>query len=95
MTSSPRMLLTGIAFLVNTVVLVISAVFFDPVWSGLTYAIYGIKYSKAPVIDPGITVFIPGLYFGMLLCMWFALLYCVYMESIRREDYPYGGGGYS
>lgn len=89
MASSARLLLTGIALVVNTVVIIISAFMFDMVWAALTVATLGFVYTSTPKLDPGMTLIIPAIYFGMLLCMWFALLYSAYMQATRVEDYSY------
>jgi len=95
MTSSARMLMAGLALVVDTVIIIISAIWSDMIFRPLYAATMGFQYGSKPPLDPGMTLVIPGIYFGMLLCMWFALLYCVYMESIRNEGMPHiQQGGY-
>jgi hypothetical protein len=91
MAVSARMLLAGLAFMTDTVVLIISALWADVVFHPLFTWYYSFQYTKTPVIDPGVIWWIGPVYFGMLICMWLALLYSLYAMSIQTVDYQYGG----
>ena len=67
MATSAQMLLAGIAFIVDTVVLIVSAIFWDAVFKPLTTWYYSFTYSGPPVIDPGIITWIFPVYFLMLI----------------------------
>jgi hypothetical protein len=91
MAVSARMLLAGLAFMTDTVVLVISAIWADAVFKPLLTWYYSFQYVTTPVIDPGIIWWVFPVYFSMLICMWFALLYSLYALSIQNVNYQYGG----
>ena len=91
MATAAQMMLAGIAFIVDTVVLIVSAIFGDAVFKPLTSWYYTFQYSSNPVIDPGIITWIFPVYFLMLILMWFALLLSLYLMSIRDVSYPGGG----
>lgn len=91
MASSAAMLLAGLAFITDTVVLIISVVWGTAVFKPLFTWYYSFNYQSAPPIDPGIIWWIGPVYYGMLIAMWFALLYSLYSMSIYRVDYGYGG----
>jgi hypothetical protein len=84
------MLLAGLAFIVNTLVLLISAIWGSAVFQPLLTWYYSFEYQSTPVIDPGIIWWVFPVYYGMLIAMWFALLYSLYMMTIQRVDYQYG-----
>jgi hypothetical protein len=90
MASSAQMLLAGIAFMMDTVVLIVSAIFGDAVFKPLLAWYYSFQYASPPVIDPGIITWIFPVYFLMLLLMWFSLLLSLYLMSIR--DVTSAGG---
>jgi hypothetical protein len=84
------MLLAGLAFIVDTVVLLISAIWGDAVFKPLLTWYYSFNYTTTPPLDPGIIWWVPTVYYGMLICMWLALLYSLYAMSIYKVDYQYG-----
>jgi hypothetical protein len=90
MATSAQMSLAGIAFIVDTVVLIVSAIFWDAVFKPLTTWYYSFTYSGPPVIDPGIITWIFPVYFLMLILMWFALLLSLYLMVVRDVSYPGG-----
>ena len=90
MVTSAKMLLLGIGFVGNTLLLIITVIWSDPLWHGLFQAVHGMYYSSKPVIDPGILVVIPGIFYGMLAVMWFAMLYCLVTAPASDISYPYG-----
>lgn len=90
MASPAAMLLAGLAFITDTVVLIISAIWGDAVFKPLLVWYYSFNYQSPPPIDPGVIWWVFPVYFGMLIAMWFALLYSLYSMSIYREDYGYG-----
>lgn len=85
------MLLAGLAFIVDTVVLLISAIWGSAVYKPLLTWYYSFDYSATPPIDPGTIWWIGAVYYGMLIAMWFALLFSMYAMIIYRVDYRYGG----
>jgi len=90
MASSSTMLLAGLAFITDTVVLLISAIWGSAVFKPLLTWYYSFNYTSAPPLDPGIIWWVFPVYYGMLIAMWFALLASLYLMSIQRVDYPYG-----
>ena len=90
MASSSTMLLAGLAFIVDTVVLIISAIWGSVVFKPLLTWYYSFNYTSTPPIDQGIIWWVFPVYYGMLIAMWFALLISLYIMSIQRVDYPYG-----
>ena len=90
MATSAQMLLAGIAFIVDTVVLIVSAIFGDAVFKPLLIWYYSFQYSSPPVIDPGIVTWMPVIYFGMLIIIWFTLLLSMYLMVVRDVTYPGG-----
>ena len=90
MASSSTMLLAGLAFITDTVVLLISAIWGSVVFKPLMTWYYSFNYTSAPPLDPGIIWWIFPVYYGMLIAMWFALLVSLYLMSIQRVDYTYG-----
>jgi hypothetical protein len=90
MARSAQMLLYGIGFVADTMILIVTVVWSDPVWKGLFAAVNGMSYGRAPPLDMSIINVIPGIFYGMLAVMWFALLYCVIMAAINQVDYQYG-----
>jgi hypothetical protein len=91
MATSAQMLMAGLAFIVDTVVLIISAIWGSAIIKPLMTWYYSFQYTSAPPIDPGMIWWIWPVYYFMLILMWFALLYALYSMSISRVDYPYGG----
>jgi hypothetical protein len=84
------MLMAGLALLVDTVVIIISVIWSSAIINPLTTWYYSFQYTSPPPIDPGIITPVWPIYYGMLICIWFALLYCVYAASISEITYPYG-----
>jgi hypothetical protein len=91
MATAAQMMLAGIAFIVDTVVLIVSAIFGDAVFKPLLTWYYSFNYASTPVIDPGIITWAIPVYYLMLILMWFALLLSMYLMSIRDVSYPGGG----
>lgn len=92
MATSGQMLLAGAAFIVNTFVLIVSAVWGGAVWKIIMTWYYSVPYSKTPPIDPGIVTWIPTLYYSLLLVMWFALLGAIVFMVINSHYYGYKQG---
>ena len=90
MASSSQMLLSGLAFIVNTLVLIISAIWGSAVFQPLLTWYYSFEYVSTPPIDPGMIWWVFPAYYGMLIAMWFALLYSLYSMTVSRVDYGYG-----
>jgi len=90
MASSAQMLMAGLALVVDTMVLLISAVWGSAVFQPLLTWYYSFEYTSTPPIDPGIIWWVFPLYYTMLIVMWFALVYSLYVMSIARVDYQYG-----
>lgn len=90
MATSAQMLLAGLAFITDTVILIVSAIWGSAVFKPLLTWYYSFQYSTAPPIDPGIIWWVFPVYYTMLIAMWFALLYSLYAMSIQRVDYGYG-----
>lgn len=90
MATSAQMLLAGIAFIMDTVVLIVSAIFGDAVFKPLTAWYYSFQYATPPAIDPGIITWIFPVYFLMLILIWFALLLSLYLMVVRDVSYPGG-----
>ena len=90
MATSAKMLLAGIGFVGDTLLLIITVVWSDPMWKGLFMAVNGMYYSTKPVIDPGILVVIPGIFYGMLAVIWFGMLYVLLTLPAGDVTYPYG-----
>jgi hypothetical protein len=90
MATSAQMLLAGLAFIVDTVVLIVSAIWGDAVFKPLLTWYYSFQYTSPPPLDPGIIWWVPPVYFGMLIAMWLALLYSLYSMSIYQVSYQYG-----
>lgn len=91
MATSAQMLAAGIALVSDTFVLIYSAMIGSKIFDPLLHWYYSVPYSSAPPLDPGMITWIFPVYYGMLLCIWFALLAMVYLMSINRVEYPYGG----
>jgi hypothetical protein len=87
MATSSQMLLAGIAFFVNTFVIIVSAIWGGAVWKPLMTWYFSVPYNKAPPLDPGIVTWIPSLYFAVLGAIWFALLGALIFMSINRREY--------
>jgi hypothetical protein len=90
MASSGAMLLAGLAFITDTVVLIISAIWGSAVIKPLMTWYYSFNYGTQPPLDPGIIWWIWPVYYWMLIAMWFALLISLYYMSIVRVDYQQG-----
>lgn len=91
MATSAQMLLAGLAFIVNTLVLIISAVTGDVVFKPILTWYYSFQYTSTPPIDPGIIWWVFPVYYAMLIGIWFALLYSLYSMTVAKVDYQYGG----
>ena len=92
MATAAQMQLAGLAFITDTVVLIISAVWGAAVWKPLLTWYFSFNYGKQPPLDPGIIWWVPPVYFGMLIAMWFGLLAALIWMSIHQVDYEYGPG---
>lgn len=90
MASSGQMLLAGLAFITDTVVLIISAIWGSAVIKPLLVWYYSFNYVKAPPLDPGIIWWVFPVYYGMLIAMWIALLISLYYMSISDVTYQQG-----
>jgi len=90
MASSGAMLLAGLAFITDTVVLIISAIWGSAVIKPLMTWYYSFNYGTTPPLDPGIIWWIWPVYYWMLIAMWIALLISLYYMSIYRVDYQQG-----
>lgn len=90
MATSSQMLMAGLAFIVNTFMLIYSALIGDKIFQPLLTWYYSYQYDKTPVIDPGIITWIFPVYYGMLICMWFALLFSLYYLSVNRVANQWG-----
>jgi len=90
MATSREMMLAGIAFTVDTFVLVVSAIWGSAVFKPLLSWYYSVPYAKPPPLDPGMVTIIPPLYFSLLLVIWFALLAAIVYMVMNRQVYPYG-----
>ena len=90
MATSAKMLLYGVGFVMDTMLLVITVIWSDPMWRGLFAAVNGMYYSQKPAFDTGILVVIPGIFYGMLAVIWFAMLYCLLTAPVNDVTYPYG-----
>ena len=93
MATSSQMLMAGIAFVVDTFVLIYSAVVGDKIFQPIFKWYYAFNYGDIPPpIDPGLVTWIPRVYFGMLIFMWFALLLAMAWMTMNRTTYGYYGG---
>jgi hypothetical protein len=90
MATSAQMLLAGIAFMTDTMVLIVSAIFGDAVFKPLLAWYYSFPYTGTTLIDPGIITWIFPMYYLMLILIWFALLLSLFLLSIRDVTYPGG-----
>ena len=90
MANSGQMLLAGLAFITDTVVLIISAIWGSAIIKPLLVWYYSFDYGTAPPLDPGIIWWVFPVYYGMLIAMWIALLISLYYMSIYRVDYQQG-----
>ena len=88
MVSMYRMAMAGIAFIVNTVALILFAAIGDKVFTPLMTWYYGFHWNIT-FFNPGIVTWIFPVFYGMLLVLWFVLLYCVVSMIIQKEAYPY------
>ena len=90
MASSGAMMLAGLAFVTDTVVLIISAIWGSAVIKPLMTWYYSFNYGTTPALDPGIIWWIWPVYYSMLILMWIALLISLYYMSIVRVNYQQG-----
>ena len=90
MASSSQMLLAGIAYVLCTFTLIWCAFIGDRVFQPIMKWYYSFQYQSPPVIDPGIVTWMPVIYFGMLIIIWFALLLSLYLMVVRDVTYPGG-----
>jgi hypothetical protein len=89
MATSAQMMAAGLALVVDTFLLIYSAFIGDKVFQPLLKWYYSFQYSSPPVIDPGIITWVFPVYYGMLVCMWFALLFVLYWVTVNRTIYQY------
>jgi hypothetical protein len=86
-------LLSGLALIVDTFVLFTLAwvwsVIFNPIFSWAA----SFQYSKAPVLDIGQLTPIPGIFYGLLIVLWIALVACLIYALTSDVDYGFGQGG--
>lgn len=90
MATNSQMILAGLALTVDTVVLIYSAYIGDKIFQPVLTWYYSFPYGKTPPIDPGIITWIPSIYYGMLIAMWFALVFALFYLLYNRVVYPYG-----
>ena len=91
MATSAQMMLAGLALIVDTVVLIVSAIWGSAVLKPILTWYYSFNYSSPPVIDPGIIWWVFPVYYTMLIGMWIALVVSLYLMVIQRVDYGYEG----
>jgi hypothetical protein len=82
--------MAGLAFITDTVVLIISAIWGSAVIKPLMVWYYSFPWGANSAIDAGMIWWIWPVYYGMLIAMWFALLIAMYYMSIQKVDYGYG-----
>ena len=87
MATSGQMIAAGIAFVVDTVLLIYFSFIVDKVFQPIVRWAYAFQYSKEPPFDQGIMTWIFPSFYGMLVLMWFALLAGMYLISINRATY--------
>lgn len=90
MATTSQMILAGIALLMDTVVLIYSAFIGDKIFQPIYKWYYSFQYSSPPPIDPGIITWVPAVYYGMLLAMWFALVFAMYVMVANKAVYQWG-----
>jgi amino acid permease len=85
-------LLSGIALIVDTYVLFTIAWVWSVVFNPIFAWAASFQYGKAPVLDIGLMTPIPGIFYGLLLFLWFALVACLIYALAAEVDYGYGAG---
>ncbi len=91
MATTAQMISAGIALIIDTFLLIWSAFIGDKVFEPIYAWYFSFEYGTNPPIDPGIITWVPSIFFGMLICMWFGLVFALYWMSLNRVVYPYGG----
>ena len=83
-------LIAGLALIVDTFVLFTLAwvwsVIFNPIFSWAA----SFAYSKKPVLDLGLMTPIPGIFYGLLIVLWIALVLALIYALASNVDYGYG-----
>jgi hypothetical protein len=90
MATTAQMIAGGIAFVVNTVLLAYFAYVGDKVFQPILKWYYSFQYPSAPPFDPGLITWCYGIFFVMLIAMWFGLLFAFYQVAISKATYGYG-----
>lgn len=90
MATGAQMMVAGIALITDTFLLIYSAFIGDKVFQPLLKWYYSFQYTSQPPIDPGIITWAFPVYYGMLLCMWFALVFVLYWVTVNTATYQYG-----
>ena len=91
MATNAQMLRAGLAFVSNTFALMYAVMIFDDIFRPLLRWYYSFQYTATPPINPGIVSWFFPVYYGMLLCMLLALVYCLLSMAVNKVTYPYGG----
>jgi hypothetical protein len=94
MATSQQIILAGIAWLVNTVALIVMAYIGDKVFTPIFLWLNSFQYSTAPPLDPGMLNWVPHLFFGLLVVCWLALGVAVVILILNRQTYSYQTGGW-
>lgn len=84
------MIACGIGAIMDVLLLIYSAYIGDKVFQPIYKWYYSFNYSTTPPIDPGIVTWIPAIYYGMLLGMFFALIFAMYLVSISYNVNEWG-----
>ena len=92
MARSNAMIALGIGVVLDTALLIYSAFIGDKIFQPIYHWVYSFKYTSAPPIDPGQIVWFPAMYFGMLIGMWFAMVFVMFLISINDQTNAYVGG---
>ena len=91
MATTAQMIGGGIALVVDTVLLAYMTFVGDKVFNPITQWAFSFQYSKQPPFDPGLMTWVFPVFYWMIVCMWFALVFALYLMATNRAVYGYTG----